>query len=135
MALLYGAVLFFPQPWLSRGLAGVEGALLAASGVPVLVDGALLHAGGASFEIVAECSGLVMAAMLIALFFASGCRRWGWLAGGVAFLLLFNVARLWFTLYAGAVWGQGALDVVHPVLWFVDAGIVLALWAKAEELV
>ncbi|OIO24609.1 hypothetical protein AUJ14_05750 [Candidatus Micrarchaeota archaeon CG1_02_55_22] len=134
MALLYLAVLVFPQPWLYAGLAGIEGAFLEASGVPVVVDGALLHAGGASFEIVAECSGLIMVAMLVALFFASGCRRWGWLAGGIVFLLLFNVARLWLTLYAGAAWGQSALGVVHPVLWFVDAGIVLAWWAKMEAL-
>lgn len=132
MAVLYALILLIPLPWLYSGIASLEAGFLNGAGIYSVSDGALIHTGAASFEIVAECSGLVMVAMLIALFYASKTRKWNWLIGGIVFLLLFNLLRLFATLYAGAAFGQGALDVVHPALWFVDAGLVLAVWAKAE---
>ena len=135
MAALYAAIILVPLPWLYAGIASLETNFLNGAGIPAASNGALIHVDGASFEIVAECSGLVMAAMLVSLFYASKTKRWRWLAGGMVFLLLFNLARLFATLYAGASWGQAALDLVHPALWFVDTGLVLAIWARAEGII
>jgi len=132
MILLYAAILLFPQPELYAHIASFEAGALNALGVPAASQGSHIYAGNAAFVIVAECSGLVMIAMLIALFFASQSAKWKDLAVGIAFLLVFNLLRVLVTVYSGAVMGQNALDIVHPALWFVDAGVVMAIWAKSE---
>ena len=121
-------------PFLYEAIASFEAAALSSFGIAAVSQGAFIHATNASFEIVAECSGLVMVSMLAALLFASKAKNsLQWLVAGGVFLFLFNLLRLFATLYAGVAWGPYALDVVHALLWFVDAGVVVAIWGKAEK--
>jgi len=123
--------------WLSGIVAVAETALFNAAGIPSSASGSQIFCAGMNYAIIADCTGLVMIFMLFALLWATplkGRRRWLFLAVGIPLLLIFNIFRLFLTLYAGVAFGAGALDAVHLGFWFVDAGVVVALWAKAAEL-
>ncbi|MEK6924422.1 MAG: archaeosortase/exosortase family protein [Candidatus Micrarchaeota archaeon] len=120
-------------PALYETIAHLEATLLSATNLPATATGSIITTTAGAFEITAECTGLAMAAMLASLLFASrNEKQLKWLAAGTAFLLAFNLLRLYATLATGAAFGQGALEIVHPALWFVDAAAVVAVWAKAE---
>lgn len=121
------------MPALYEAIASLEATLLSTTGMAAAATGSLITTTTGAFEITSECTGLAMVAMLASLLFASRNRNWlRWLAAGTAFLLAFNLLRLYATLAAGAVFGVSALEIVHPALWFVDAAAVVAVWAKAE---
>ena len=119
-------------------IAGTQANWLYSAGIDAFAEGSVVHANGSQFEIVNECSSLVMIALLAALLFAGGKKSdWKALAIGVPLLFAFNLLRLFATIAIGASFGDGALDPVHYLLWIVDAGLVLAVWLafgrKKEE--
>ncbi|MCX6767450.1 MAG: exosortase/archaeosortase family protein [Candidatus Micrarchaeota archaeon] len=121
---------------LTASIAGAESVFLSAAGTPARAVGSTVLAAGREFEIVADCTGLVMIIMLAALLWSTPVRRerrWLFLAAGAPFLFVFNLLRLFFTLWVGAALGGLAGEAVHVALWFVDAAVVIALWAKAAE--
>ncbi len=127
---LYAILFFVDLPPLNSAVAGIETAILRASGVPVSLDGTTLQYGGYSARIVNECSGLVMVALLAALLFSSDIpekRRWRAMAIFSPLLLLFNVARLYATLYVFFSI-HPFFEMTHVFLWFVDSAVVLACW-------
>ncbi len=128
---------FIDLGWLTVLVAGVEGFLFNAAGIPSSVNASILVITGREYEIIPDCTGLVMIIMLSALLWSAPVtrkRRWLFMAAGIPFLFAFNLARLFFTLWTGTVVGGAALDAVHVFLWFVDAGVVVGVWAKAAEL-
>ncbi|MEM4255393.1 MAG: archaeosortase/exosortase family protein [Candidatus Norongarragalinales archaeon] len=112
-------------------VAQLQESLLSSAGYGVLRDGASLVVENAAFEIVVDCSGLVMMALFFALLYATKTRiphlR---MLGYFAFFFTFNLLRVAFTIAVGAEYGPQAIDVVHPALWFVDSGLVFGCWAK-----
>lgn len=134
-ALLYLLVqLLLPQKYLEM-LAATQVVLLNFFGVASSSFGTIVFANSGEFEIVSDCSGFVMVALLASLLLATGARNfWKKLLVFGALLLAFNALRLFFTLFVGARFGQGVLEAVHFTLWIVDAAVVLGLWAAGEGL-
>ena len=137
-AVLYLIAIILPLAPLLEWIAGTQANWLHSAGIDAFAEGSVVHANGSQFEIVNECSSLVMIALLAALLFAGGKKSdWKALAIGVPLLFAFNLLRLFATIAIGASFGDGALDAVHYLLWIVDAGLVLAVWLafgrKKEE--
>ena len=121
---------------LTQPIASFESAFFNAAGVPSSAAASIIFAAGREFEIIPDCTGLVMVILLFALLWSTPIeekRRRPFFAAGSIFLLAFNLARLFFTLWAGVAWGNAALEAVHVALWFVDSAVVLAVWAVAAE--
>jgi len=136
-AIPYALIHVIDLGWLTRAIASIESGLFNAAGIPSSAVGSEVIAAGANYTIIADCTGLVMVAMLFALLWATPLkdkRRWLFLAIGAPFLLLFNFARLFITLWTGIALGPTALETVHLGFWFVDAAAAVAVWAKAAEL-
>jgi exosortase/archaeosortase family protein len=120
---------------LAANIAHAQVAALSLAGVPAFADGPLLYVAGspAVYQIVADCTGLVMVILLFALLWATPIdprARLPALLAFAPFLLAFNLVRLAATLLVGAWHGPAALEAAHVALWFVDSGVVLALWAR-----
>ncbi|MBI3587734.1 exosortase/archaeosortase family protein [Candidatus Micrarchaeota archaeon] len=132
-AFLFLVVLAFPMRPLLTLIAQLVTAILNAAGTGALSQGTVIYSHGLFFEIVNECSSLVMISLLAALLYATeGMRlhiKARSLAIGAAVLFLFNLARLSATIEAGVNYGNSALDAIHFLLWIVDAVVVIALWA------
>ena len=112
-------------------VAFLEEKILSAFGQGVVRAGTTLVVGNAAFDIVVDCTGLTMVIMFLSLVYATKTKiPPEKVLGYAAFFFVFNLFRLAFTLAIGANYGQGALDLVHPLLWFVDSGVVFACWAK-----
>ncbi len=128
----YALLHLLPLTPLLEVLAELESALLQWAGVESVRFGAVLSSNVAWFEIVPDCSGLVMVILLGALLWSTPVRQpERFFVVFAPALFAFNVVRLFAVLYVGGVFGQGPLDAVHLGLWMVDAGIVLALWWTA----
>lgn len=129
-ALLFALLFFVDLPPLNSAIAYIEAALLRSSGVPVSLDGTVLQYSGFAAKIVNECSGLVMVALLASLLYATDIpehRRRRALIIFTPFLLLFNLLRLFITLYVFfAV--NSLFEITHVFLWFVDSAVVLSCW-------
>jgi exosortase/archaeosortase family protein len=118
-----------PLTPLLEWIAHTEADWLIFSGMLAYSDGAVVHAGGIAFEIVNECSSLVMIALLASLLIAGGAKSdWKALAIGIPVLFAFNLLRLFATMWVGATYGEAALDTIHYLLWLVDSAFVLGLW-------
>lgn len=128
---LYALIHILPLQFLDVFVANAEASILSSAGHAAVTQGTTLFVGKAAFEIVVDCSGLVMMIMFFSLLYSTGVKiTWQKLLKYFAFFFVFNLIRLAFTLAVSADYGNAALDVVHPVLWFVDSGVVFAAWAK-----
>ena len=114
--------------------------MLNSAGIQAINSGPLVSVENSQllFEIVNECSSLVMISILASLLLATS-----WLndkqkivgfAFGALFLFVFNLFRLAGTIAVGARYGQSALDVVHIALWLFDSLLVVVIWAKISGL-
>jgi len=115
---------------LAEIIAIMEEALLKFFGFAVSREGTLLILQNRTFEIVSECTGLVLVILLIALLYSTKIResaRRRALLLYVPFLLVFNIFRLLITLVS-AVLIPDFFDAMHVFLWFVDSGVVMFLW-------
>ena len=127
----YAILKILPLQPLNLLVAFIQEKMLFYAGYAVFRVGTTLLVDGAAFEIVLECSGLLLMALFFSLLYATRTKiSKPRLLGYFAFFFIFNLFRLAFTLGVGATYGQGALDVVHPALWFVDSAVVFAAWAK-----
>ncbi len=133
-AALFAVVLAAPLQPLLEFIAGAQSQFLNFFGVAAVSIGANVFAGQMAFEIVNECSSLLMLSLLVALLYANEGRKKINFAHAIAFafplLFAFNLLRLALTIAAGAVYGRAVLEAVHFSLWIVDALVVLALWLK-----
>ncbi len=128
----YALLHVVPMEPLLDAIAAIESAMLNALGVASVRFGAVLSSNAAWFQIVPDCSGLVMVFLLLGLLWSTPVRRP--LRHFLVFaplLLAWNLVRLFLVLYAGGIYGQTAVEALHVGLWFVDAGIVLGIWWKA----
>lgn len=121
---------------INSAVAATESTMLNAIGYQTTLDGTGLAVEGKEFKIVTDCSGVVLVILLFALLYATLLKekkRRKTLLWATPFLLCFNLLRLLLTLAAGAVLGQLALDIIHPLMWFVDSGVVLFIWMRAAR--
>jgi exosortase/archaeosortase family protein len=127
----YAILKILPLQPLNLFIAFAQEKILFSVGYSVFRIGTTLLVGRAAFEIVMECSGLLMMALFFSLLYATKIRiPRARLLGYFAFFFIFNLFRLAFTLAVGANYGQNALNIAHPALWFVDSAVVFACWAK-----
>lgn len=134
-AALYLAVQLLPINFFLNWLAGTEAELLKFLGVQATAGQALVFTPTAEFEIIRDCSGLVMVALLAALLLATGSKKiFGTLALFAPLLVIFNVFRLLATLFVGARFGSAALEAAHFSFWIADTALVLLIWAHGEGL-
>lgn len=113
-------------------VASAETLLLSSAGIAAQQYGAVVVAGSWAFKIVLECTGLVLVALLFSLLYASKlpARKIATrLLLCLPFLLAFNLARLFATLYVAILYGNAAFEAIHLLLWLADSFVVLALWA------
>jgi exosortase/archaeosortase family protein len=115
--------------------------LLAWDGLDVLRHGALLYVpGGFAYEVVAGCTGIVPAAMIvvaIAASPASGTARRRGLAVAVPLVLAVNLLRLAHLFYLG-VHAPRHFAIAHTLLWeaalvLVTLGIWQVWWRWAQR--
>ncbi|VVB67225.1 Transmembrane exosortase (Exosortase_EpsH) [Candidatus Norongarragalina meridionalis] len=121
----------------TNAVASVEAAMFRTGGFAVSQNAALLFVEGFPFEIVADCTGLMMVFLLLALLWATPVeekRRVRAFLIWTPFLLGFNLLRMFVTLYVGFS-APSLMDVAHVVLWFVDAGVVILIWMHEAEVV
>ncbi len=131
---------FIDWSLLNEAIASFESSALAALGYANERAAAFIFANGSAFEVIVDCSGIVMIIMFLALYYSTGnlaknknkLPRSPWVY--LPLLFLFNLARLLATLVVGISFGGSAMEVTHFALWFVDSGVVLACWAHAKNL-
>ncbi len=113
---------------LTSFLAGLEGFLLSSLGFATVVSNSLLTVNSISFLVSVDCSGLVLIVLLFSLFVSTGVGSVRNFVFFSALLFLFNIARLLLTIEVGGVFGFGVMEATHIFLWFVDSGVVFAIW-------
>jgi exosortase/archaeosortase family protein len=135
-AALYAIVLWLPLGAWLEFVAAVEAKLVTTASVPATSAATTIACASQQFEIVAECSGLVMVSLLASLLYATGARNAGktllWAAPA---LIAFNLLRLFGTLYLACTLGAFALEPTHFAFWIVDALAVLAIWAYSQKII
>ncbi len=118
-------------------VAAAEETLLQNTGFAISRQGTLLSNGAQGFEIIVECTGLVLVILLVALLYSTDVkphRRKRALLLYAPALLGFNIVRLYATIWTGLTFGFPAMDLVHPALWIIDSLLVLFLWSRAAEI-
>ena len=129
--LLFILIKILPLDFLNIIVAQLQETILSQAGFSVVRDATSLTVGKAAFEIIVDCTGLVMMIMFVSLLYSTETRvSIPKILGYFAFFFIFNLFRLAFTIAIGANYGGNAIDIAHPVLWFVDSGVVFAAWAK-----
>ncbi|NUN11663.1 exosortase/archaeosortase family protein [Candidatus Micrarchaeota archaeon] len=113
---------------LTNAIAGFENYFLSKL-VYTELNGSTIFANNILFQIVTECSGLVMLLLFASLIYSTEAKnklKNFLLLAPVVFV--FNLLRLFVTLLFGVFYGQQAIEVVHVLFWFIDAGVVFLLW-------
>jgi len=106
-------------------------------GFAVSQNASLLFVEGVPFEIVADCTGLMMVFLLLALLWATPVdenRRLRAFLVWTPFLLGLNLLRMFITLFVGVSAPQ-LMDAAHVALWFVDSGAVVLIWMHEAEVI
>jgi exosortase/archaeosortase family protein len=133
----YVLIHFLPLGFLTEFVAFAESKLVSFTGASAAAQGSTLLVDGKIFEIIPDCSGLVMIILFAALLYSTklsaGKRARGMLLF-IPLLFVFNLLRLFLTLMVGVAWGVDAFNAAHVVLWFVDSAVVLLAWAAASEI-
>ena len=124
---LQAAIIIAPLGWLQAGIASLEAGILGLKSA-----GNAIYAGGGTFLIAANCTGLVSASILAAVVFSLKRpelkkKLFVFAAGAIALLLL-NLVRLYLVLFSALGFGIVWADAVHTISWFTTAALVLAAW-------
>lgn len=124
---LQALILFAPLEGMESGIASVEaGALgLEADGNRILFDS---H----SFEIAANCTGLmgisVLAAIALSLKKPELKKKIALVVAGSILLLAINLLRLYLVLLAAISFNAEMAEALHTLTWFAMAAAILAIW-------
>ncbi|MFH0834783.1 MAG: archaeosortase/exosortase family protein [Candidatus Micrarchaeota archaeon] len=133
----YAAIHLIDIGVVTNAVASAEALLFRLGGFSVSQNASLLLVEGVPFEIVADCTGLMMVFLLLALLWATPVdeeRRVRAFLVWTPFLLGFNLLRMFITLSAG-FYAPQLMDVAHVVLWFVDSGAVVLIWMHEAEVI
>jgi len=122
--------------FVTNAVASAEALMFRLGGFSVAQSASLLFVEGVPFEIVADCTGLMMVFLLLALLWATPVERSRARAFLVwaPFLLLFNLLRMFITLFVGFS-APSLMGAAHVALWFVDSGAVILIWMHEAEVI
>lgn len=131
-ALIELSTIYYSNNFLTQIIATTQSQILNAIGINVIQIGNILTTKNATFEIIPDCTGFMLIAMLAALLYATRSVTNEYklnvlLLGGAA-LLIFNLIRLATTIYIFVNFGQTVFEITHLLLWIIDSLIVLAIW-------
>ncbi|OIO25415.1 hypothetical protein COX85_02745 [Candidatus Micrarchaeota archaeon CG_4_10_14_0_2_um_filter_55_9] len=130
----YLLIHLLPLAPLNQAVAVTQNAFFEATGFETELDGTLLTVRGgveAHYRIITDCSGLVMVILFAALLYATK-PSWRALLLYSPLLIVFNLFRLYVTLYAGVQF-PSLFNATHMALWFVDSAVVLLAWSHATK--
>lgn len=134
-ALIELTTIYFSNNFLTQLIATIQTTLLKTIGITVTQSNNLLRAAGTTFEIIPDCTGLMLIAMLASLLYATRSvtneTKIKTLTLGAAALLVFNLLRLTLTIYIFVNFGQTAFELIHLALWIIDSLLVLTIWLLA----
>ncbi len=128
---------------LTDAIAAFESSALSALGYANQRIGSVILTQASAFDLIVDCSGVVMIIMFLALYYATGDfskkgkrgskpPRSPWIY--LPLLFAFNLCRILVTLAIGISFGDAALQATHFTLWFADSAVVLLCWAHAKRL-
>ncbi len=124
---LQGLIMLAPLGGLQNFIA-----LLGAGLLGLESGGNAIGAGGGTFIIAANCTGLVSASILAAVVFSlkkpEFKKKLLVFAAGAVALMLLNIVRLYIVLLVALGFGMQWADTAHIVSWFTTAALVLAAW-------
>jgi len=133
----YAAMHFADTGLVTNAVASAEALMFRVGGFAVSQNASLLFVEGVPFEIVADCTGLMMVFLLLALLWATPVdenRRLRAFLVWTPFLLGLNLLRMFITLFVGVSAPQ-LMDAAHVALWFVDSGAVVLIWMHEAEVI
>lgn len=126
-AILYALLFILDFSAIENWLASLEAGFLGlqAFGSQVLV-------GESVFSITESCIGLFSGMVLAAIVFA--CKKPGLklkagiAALGIVLLFLINIARVYFVLLAGKLYGLQTAELLHTLSWLAMTAVIIAVW-------
>lgn len=127
----FAAIHVLPLDFISSAIALIQSTMLRGAGISAYSFGPFILSQGQVFKIIIDCTGLVMLILFFALLYSTKERRPGrkvQLIASILFLFAFNLFRLFITILSGLFFGENAINLVHPLLWFVDSGVVMLCW-------
>jgi exosortase/archaeosortase family protein len=124
---LQAVILLAPLGWMQNFIALLEAGLLGLKS-----SANAIQAGGGTFIIAANCTGLVSASILAAVVFSLKKPEFKkkllvFVTGSFALMLL-NLVRLYLVLLVASSFGVGLADTAHTISWFTTAALVLVAW-------
>jgi len=126
-AIAQAAILVAPLNLLEEWIALIE-----ASALGLQAQGNNILFNAHSFEIVANCTGLMSASVLAAI--ALSLRKPGikkkiaLVCAGSVLLFLINLGRLYLVLLAAIAFNPDAAGTLHEATWFAMAALIIAIW-------
>lgn len=126
-AVLQFLILAAPIQGLQQSIAWLEG-----NAFGLETEGSLILFNGHSFEIVANCTGLVGISVLAAIVFAlrkPEFKKKAMLFGlGALILFPLNLLRVYLVLLAATSFNPDAAEALHVATWFTTSAAILLLW-------
>ena len=124
---LQAMILMAPLGWLQNFIASLEAGLLGLESTANAIQ-----AGGGTFVIAANCTGLVSASILAAVVFSlkkpEFKKKLLVFAAGTVALMLLNIVRIYLVLLVATSFGTALADTAHTISWFTTAALVLVAW-------
>lgn len=134
-AIIELTTIYFSNNILTQTIASIQSALLNSIGIFANNSGNIIRTVGATFEVIPDCSGLMLIAMLAGLLYATRSvtnkHKLNILLLGGAVLLIFNLLRLTLTIYTFVNFGQNTFELTHFALWIIDSLLVITIWLLA----
>ena len=134
-ALIELTTIYFSNNFFTQLIAAIQSQILKVIGISTIHSGNILRAAGATFEIIPDCTGLMLIAMLVGLLYATRSvtnkHKLNILLLGGAVLLIFNLLRLTLTIYTFVNFGQNTFELTHFALWIIDSLLVITIWLLA----
>ncbi len=134
-ALIELTTIYLSNNFLTQTITQIQNTILNLIQINSTYSNNTLHAAGATFEIIPDCTGLMLIAMLAALLYATRSvtneHKIKTLLWATPLLLIFNLLRLTTTIYIFANFGQTTFETAHLLLWIIDSLLVIAIWLLA----
>ena len=134
-ALIELTTIYYSNNTLTQLITQLQHFLLQYIGITTTTTNNLLFLNQTTFEIIPDCTGLMLIAMLASLLYATRSvkieHKIKTLLFGGAALLIFNQIRLLTTLILFFLHGQNTFELVHFALWIIDSLLVLGIWLLA----
>lgn len=126
-AIAQAAILIAPLGLLKEWIALIE-----ASALGLQVQGNNILFNAHSFEITAQCTGLMSASVLAAIALSlkkpALWKKIALIAAGAALLFFINLFRVYLVLLAAIAFNPDAAGTLHEITWFAMAALIIVIW-------